>query len=283
VWISVHYFGVDALRAAIDRSLDLARQAQALIEASDRLELLNPAELSVVCFRRQFPGVSDEDEVAGLNAALVDQLNGDGRALISSTRLHGRYALRLCVLNHTSTAADVRQVIDWIEHALIPQEASRQDRFSSQNRDPDVGNQLWLERRTVDSGELGTHAIFQSLTEQDLAFVAESAWERTVEAGETIVQQWEPSREFYVVLEGTAEARAGERVLNELGPGEFFGELAARDWGAGFGYPRLASVIARTPMRLLVLPYTRFNALVRRVPAFSHQIERAVRERLPRV
>ena len=35
----------------------------------------------------------------------------------------------------------------------------------------------------------------------------------------------------------------GERIAR-LGPGEFFGEIAALDWGAGFGYPRIAQVVA---------------------------------------
>jgi aromatic-L-amino-acid/L-tryptophan decarboxylase len=66
-----------------------------------------------------------------------------------------------------------------------------------------------------------------------------------------------------------------------LGPGDFFGELAALDWGASYGYPRLASVIATTPARLLALPGGRCNTLVRDVPGFGDQIRHAVRERLP--
>jgi CRP-like cAMP-binding protein len=53
------------------------------------------------------------------------------------------------------------------------------------------------------------------------------------------------------------------------------------DWGARFGYPRLASVIATSPVRLLVFPGASFNTLVRDVPAFGDEIRRAVRERLP--
>ena len=95
------------------------------------------------------------------------------------------------------------------------------------------------------------------------------------------MRQWDPTREFYVVLEGTAEVRTAERFLAELGPGDFFGELAALEWGASFGYPRLASVIATSPARLLVLPGASFNTLVRDVPGFGDRIRSAVRERLP--
>jgi aromatic-L-amino-acid/L-tryptophan decarboxylase len=45
------------------------------------------------------------------------------------------------------------------------------------------------------------------------------------------VRRWDPSREFYVILEGTADVRTAEEHLADLGPGDFFGELAAPDWG----------------------------------------------------
>lgn len=65
-----------------------------------------------------------------------------------------------------------------------------------------------------------------------------------------------PSHEFYVILDGTADVRTAEEHPVHLGPGDFFGELAALD--------------ATSPARLLVLPGARFNTLVR-----------DVRERLP--
>jgi CRP-like cAMP-binding protein len=114
-----------------------------------------------------------------------------------------------------------------------------------------------------------------------LDLIAHSAYEDTAEPGQPIVRQWDPSREFYVILDGTAEVRTGERHLADLGRGDYFGELAALDWGASFGYPRLASVIATSPVQLLVFPGASFNTLVRDVPAFGDEIRRAVRERLP--
>ena len=101
IWTSIRYFGLDAFRAAIDRALDLALAAQRHIEASDHMELLLPAHLGIVCFRRHFPGVDDEARLEAMNAALVNALAESGYGLVSSTRLHGRYAIRLCVLNHT--------------------------------------------------------------------------------------------------------------------------------------------------------------------------------------
>ena len=92
LWLSLQYFGVDAFREAIDRSLDLAVLAQERIEASEELELLSPATLGIVCFRRRPAGVDDEPELEALNTDLVRRFAESGEGLISSTRIDGSYA-----------------------------------------------------------------------------------------------------------------------------------------------------------------------------------------------
>jgi CRP-like cAMP-binding protein len=59
-----------------------------------------------------------------------------------------------------------------------------------------------------------------------------------------------------VLADGTAEVRSYGDHLRDLGPGDFFDELAALDWGASFGYPRLATVIAASPEQAIVLSAT---------------------------
>ncbi len=281
LWVSLKYFGVAAFRRAIDRSLDLAREAQARIENSSELELLVPATLGVVCFRRRFEGVDDEDELARLNAGLVEGLTASDEGHMSSTRLRGRYALRMCILNHTTTSDDVHRVLDWIEASPVPRVEGSESAATLYDRHPDVRQPSWLGRRPADVGGLRNLPLFRDLTKMELNLIAHSAYEDTAESGQPIVRQWDPSREFYVILDGTAEVRTGERHLADLGRGDYFGELAALDWGASFGYPRLASAIATSPVRLLVFPGASFNTLVRDIPAFGDEIRRAVRERLP--
>lgn len=96
-----------------------------------------------------------------------------------------------------------------------------------------------------------------------------------------IVEQWQATREFYVVLEGTAVVRTTERHLDDIGPGDFFGEIAALDWGASFGYARLATVSATSPMRLLVLASAGLLLLMNELPQVSAQVSGAMRDRLP--
>jgi hypothetical protein len=281
LWVSLNYFGVDAFREAIDRSMDLARQAQRLIEGSPALELITPAWLSVVCFRRRLEGVEDEERLEAINADLLERLADSGEGLVSSTRLRGRYVLRVCVLNHTSRSSDVEHVIRWLEQEPVAPHAIASPRPSeSAHREQDlrVG---WLGGRSVNESTLRGIPLFDPLGEEELAAVLASAYERTVMAGESIFEQWETSREFYVLLEGAVDVLSEGERRDHMGPGDFFGELGALDWGADFAYPRLARVVAATDCRLLVLPAAILNCLVRGSPAVSLLINDAVRRRLP--
>jgi glutamate/tyrosine decarboxylase-like PLP-dependent enzyme len=119
IWLSLQYFGVAAFREAIDRTLDLALHAEERIRASAELELLSPATLGIVCFRRRPAGAGSEGTLERLNSALDRRLAESGIGFISSTRVDGRFALRMCVLNHRSREEDVDRVLDWIETAPI--------------------------------------------------------------------------------------------------------------------------------------------------------------------
>ena len=67
------------------------------------------------------------------------------------------------------------------------------------------------------------------------------------------------------------------------GPGDFFGELAALDWGAGYGYARLATVTATSPLRLAAFAPAHLDALIRTAPSAAECIEDALRVRRPTV
>jgi CRP-like cAMP-binding protein len=95
-----------------------------------------------------------------------------------------------------------------------------------------------------------------------------------------VVEQWQISRDLYVILRGGVDVTADGRRLRTLGPGDFFGELAAIDWGAGFGRTRSATVTANQPTRLLVLDWMLVNWLMKAAPAFGERLEQASRERL---
>jgi glutamate/tyrosine decarboxylase-like PLP-dependent enzyme len=255
IWVSLQAFGLDAFRKAIDRSLELAEHAAQRIEASEALELLVPPSLGIVCFRRL--GVD--------NAALSAALEAGGVGLISSTRLQGEYALRLCILNHTTGLEDVDAVLDFLEREEPPE--------------PEVPP--LPERHPGVSESFSPPPLFAALAPEDAERVVALGSERQAQPGETLIQQGSTERDFFVILDGTADVYVSDEHVRSLGPGEFFGELAALDWGAGYGYSRLATVVAGSPLRLLVFPEGRLAELMR-FPEVERWIRTAVHERLPR-
>jgi aromatic-L-amino-acid/L-tryptophan decarboxylase len=115
VWMSVRAVGRRVLAEEVGRGIELARRAEERIRESDDLELLHPARLSIVCYRYRPPGDWTEDELERLNARIQDRLLAEGDAMISSTRLRNRYALRLCILSHRSRWSAVERVLSRVE------------------------------------------------------------------------------------------------------------------------------------------------------------------------
>src|SRR5881275_2089626 len=72
--------------------------------------------------------------------------------------------------------------------------------------------------------------------------VLDESQEHHAAPGTPIVEQWQISRDLYVVVDGQVEVTMNGDVVRLLGTGDFFGELAALDWGAGFGRTRTATV-----------------------------------------
>src|ERR1700682_4645902 len=98
---------------------------------------------------------------------------------------------------------------------------------------------------------------------------------RVCEAGEAIFRAYDMGAEMYVVLEGQVELTIDGRVLETLGPGEPFGEMALIDQT-----PRTATAIAKTPCKLAVISEKRFLFMVQTAPQFALQIMKVMADRL---
>ena len=114
LWMSLQYFGLDAFTKAIERGFFLAEIAERRLRQLPHWEIVTPAELGIVSFRRRGAG---ETYYRRLHEAML----ADGFALLSSTVLKGRTALRLCAINPRTTEEEVEKTIDWID-GLIPVE-----------------------------------------------------------------------------------------------------------------------------------------------------------------
>jgi aromatic-L-amino-acid/L-tryptophan decarboxylase len=279
VWLSITTFGAAAFREAVDRSLDLAREAQRWVDGSDELELMHGATLGIICFRRRVPGASEAVEEA-VNRRLVAELASSGEGFVSSTRLRGRFAIRMCVLNHTTQHADVEHVLRLLATAEVDMPSVDEAREPVVPAGRDLGVRWSGEQ--ADASMLAALPLFAGVPVGELARAAADAHTTVAAGGEELTTRWSQGRDFHVVLEGTVAVTVDSEHVRDLAPGEFFGELAALDWGAGYGYPRLATVTAREPVRLLVLPAGALQRLVASSPELAARIRAAVAERLPR-
>jgi aromatic-L-amino-acid decarboxylase len=108
LWLSLRVFGLDAFKAAIATGIELAEHAERVLRERDGWEVVAPASLAIVCFRRT--GAGDEQTDAMVRATVAD-----GYAAPSTTILDGRSVARLCTLNPRTTKRDIEATIERLE------------------------------------------------------------------------------------------------------------------------------------------------------------------------
>ena len=110
LWLSLKVFGLDAFAGAVQRGMDLARHAEAVLRRTPGWEVVAPTRLALVTFRYTDPARRPED-LEVVNRRLADAMLVDELGTLSSTVLRGRTALRMCTVNPRSTEADVEAVL----------------------------------------------------------------------------------------------------------------------------------------------------------------------------
>jgi len=106
VWFTLSVYGVRRLGEVIASTCALARGLAERIAREPELELLAPVALDIVCFRFRH---SDADRI---NATIVTDLQVDGIAAPSTTRIGGALAIRVAIINHRCRAADLERLVD---------------------------------------------------------------------------------------------------------------------------------------------------------------------------
>ncbi|MCK8786623.1 Crp/Fnr family transcriptional regulator [Roseomonas sp. NAR14] len=113
-----------------------------------------------------------------------------------------------------------------------------------------------------------------------LEALAQHGHSRPYEAGAVLVDFGDPTDDVFFIIEGSVRvivrtASGQEVILNDLGAGDFFGELAAID-----GAPRSANVTALHRSRVCLVRGAAFLDFTLRTPAFAHRLLRFFSERL---
>ena len=127
----------------------------------------------------------------------------------------------------------------------------------------------------MDVKQLEGVGLFSSLSKKELKQVASWTDEVSVSAGYELATEGRFAHEFFVIEDGVAEVRKGDEPIAELGPGDFFGEIALLETER-----RTASVIAKTPMRVIVMFQREFSQMEAELPAVADRVRSAIRARL---
>jgi aromatic-L-amino-acid/L-tryptophan decarboxylase len=104
-WMSLKEHGARKYARLIEQNVQQARYLAERIAKAPELELMAPVPLNVVCFRYVQPGL-DEQTLEALNQEILLALQEQGIAVLSSTRLAGRFVLRVGHTNHRTRRED---------------------------------------------------------------------------------------------------------------------------------------------------------------------------------
>ena len=105
VWMSLKEHGIEKYAELIKQNIAQAFYFGELVQKENELELLSPVTLNIVCYRFIKEGLSN-DELNALNNEILIQLQEQGIASPSSTMLHGKFAIRVCIVNQRSKKED---------------------------------------------------------------------------------------------------------------------------------------------------------------------------------
>jgi CRP/FNR family transcriptional regulator, cyclic AMP receptor protein len=130
-------------------------------------------------------------------------------------------------------------------------------------------------RRGAKAERIAKVPLFAHLSKSDVSLVASIADEIDLSAGKELTREGETGREFFVLLEGSADVMKGGREVATLVGGDFFGEIALIS-----NVPRNATVMTTSPSRALVITAEDFWALLKDSPQIQENVLKAVADRV---
>jgi CRP-like cAMP-binding protein len=117
--------------------------------------------------------------------------------------------------------------------------------------------------------------LFAGCSKAELRELALVADELDLREGRTLVREGQPGREFFILIEGSVRVSRKGRKLNDLGPGDWFGEIALLA-----NTPRTATVTATAPIRVLVITDRSFRRVVESMPTIALKVLSTLGQRL---
>ena len=130
-------------------------------------------------------------------------------------------------------------------------------------------------RRDAKVELLKSTPLFAGCSKNELRELAKTADELDLREGTVLTREGRPGREFFVLIEGTAQVTKKGKTIAELGPGDWLGEIALIT-----DSPRTATVTATSPVDVLVITDRRFRSVVETMPSIALKVLARVGERL---
>ncbi|MGH3072774.1 MAG: cyclic nucleotide-binding domain-containing protein [Gaiellaceae bacterium] len=117
--------------------------------------------------------------------------------------------------------------------------------------------------------------LFSSASKQELAEIASIADEIDLPEGRVLIREGDSGREFFVLINGSAEVERGGKKVATIGPGDFFGEIALIT-----KTPRNATITTTSSVRALVITDRAFRQLLDHSPQIAIGVLTALADRL---
>jgi CRP/FNR family transcriptional regulator, cyclic AMP receptor protein len=117
--------------------------------------------------------------------------------------------------------------------------------------------------------------LFSAASKQELAEIASIADEIDLPEGKVLIREGDSGREFFALVEGTAEVERGGKKVAAIGPGDFFGEISLIS-----KTPRNATITTTSPVRALVITDRAFRQLLDHAPQIQIGVLSALAERV---
>ena len=108
VWMVLRFFGAAGVRSLIAKNIALAHRLHALVRDHPDFEVLHDPVLSIYSFRFVPHQLEPEDEsIDQLNSDIAEEIQRSGLALLMTTRIYGRIALRMSICSHRTVEEDI--------------------------------------------------------------------------------------------------------------------------------------------------------------------------------
>lgn len=121
LWMSFKVFGVEAFREAVSRGFRMARHAEELVRADPSWEVVTPARMGIMTFRRVF--AKGQNPGPDFHTRLSREAYSDGYAMFSSSVVGGVPVMRCCAIHPRTTSEDIELSLARLDHLARKLEA----------------------------------------------------------------------------------------------------------------------------------------------------------------